>query len=153
MSKMIALEEVDFWGNNMWGPIHEDFGRFMPNLTNFAMDYNFFNGTFPSGLYQGGKLQRLGVGGNQLEGVIPPSLARCISLVEVDLGNNQLTSIPDDFGCNSSLELLSVAHNQLEGNLPKGLGVNSSMAGLDMNDNRFTGDISILEFSQLTQNL
>lgn len=148
-----SLEVIYLHNNSFSGPIPQDFGRFMPNLTEFAIANNFFNGTIPDGLCKGGKLQWLAVTNNNLQGAIPLSLAGCTSLIHGGFSRNQLTSIPNDFGKDSSLQYLDVSHNQLTGPLPTGLGAFSQVALMDLSDNSFTGDISLLEFPNLAQNL
>lgn len=125
----------------------------MPNFNLLDIGDNFFTETEPDGLCDGGKLQSLYLKNNNLEGALSLSFAHCASLVKVSFPGNQISSIPDGFGSNSSLELLLAARNQLTGQLPRALGANSHLASLDLSENMFTGDISILEFSQLAKNL
>jgi Leucine-rich repeat (LRR) protein len=148
-----SIETLFIYNNNMSGPVPRDLGRYMPNLTRIALTSNFFTGTLPDGLCEGGNLQYLSVNNNTLGGAIPLSLASCPSLVRVRFDSNQFTSIPDGFGRNSSLGILWAARNQLAGELPRGLGVNSQLSDLDFSENQLTGSISILEFPQLAQNL
>ncbi|KAG0618631.1 hypothetical protein M758_4G079900 [Ceratodon purpureus] len=154
LSKLLtSLESVTLFTNNMSGPIPHDFGKFMPNLGRVIISDNFFNGTFPDGLCYGGNFFMLAASNNSFEGAIPTSLASCPSLELAGFQDNKLTSIPDGFGRNSSLQQLRAARNRFTGRLPLGLGASSQLTYLDLSENLYTGDISQLEFSQLTQNL
>jgi Leucine-rich repeat (LRR) protein len=148
-----SLQTLVIYSNNLSGPIPPDLGRYMSNFTYVALSDNFFNGTLPDGLCEGGNLQHLVLSNNSFEGAIPLSLASCASLVRISIDDNLFTSIPDGFGMNSSLGVLLAGRNKLTGQLPRGLGVNSQLTILDLSENRLTGNISILEFSQLAQNL
>ena len=146
-----SLEEIRLLNNMMSEPIPEDFGRFMPNLTFFDIEYNLFVGRLPDGLCQGGKLKSLFVSGNELEGAIPSSLAHCPSLVEARLSDNQFTSLPDGFG--SNLQYLYASRNQLTGPLPMALGTNQNLTVLDLSENMLIGNISQLARSLQILNL
>jgi Leucine-rich repeat (LRR) protein len=148
-----GLTTLLLFNNNLSGPIPSDLGSYMPNLIQVALTSNFFNGTLPDGLCEGGNLQYIDFNNNSLGGAIPSSLASCASMVRVRFDDNLFTSIPDGFGRNSSLGVLLAGRNQLTGQLPRGLGANSQLTILDLSENMFTGNISILEFSQLAQNL
>jgi Leucine-rich repeat (LRR) protein len=150
---LTSLTRLLIYNNSLSGPIPRDLGRYMPNFSYVALSDNFFNGTLPDGLCEGGSLQHLALNNNSFEGAIPSSLAKCASLVRIRIDDNLFTSIPDGFGRNSSLEVILAGRNQLTGQLPRGLGVNSQLTILDLSENRLTGNISILEFSQLAQNL
>jgi Leucine-rich repeat (LRR) protein len=150
---LTSLQRLLLYNNNLSGPIPQDLGRYMPNLTHIDLTSNFFNGTLPDGMCEGGNLQILDFNNNSLGGAIPLSLASCPSMFRVRFDDNQFTSIPDGFGRNTLLSIFLAMRNQLTGQLPRGLGVNSQLADLDLSENMFTGNISILEFSQLAQNL
>jgi Ran GTPase-activating protein (RanGAP) involved in mRNA processing and transport len=66
----------------------------MPNFSYVALSDNFFNGTLPDGLCEGGKLQHLALNNNSVEGAIPLSLASCASLVRIRIDDNLFTSMP-----------------------------------------------------------
>jgi Leucine-rich repeat (LRR) protein len=150
---LTSLQTLLIYYTNLSGPLPRDLGRYMPNFTYVALSDNFFNGTLPDGLCEGGNLQHLALNNNSLEGAIPLSLASCASLVRLRIDDNLFTSIPEGFGRNSSLGVILAGRNQLTGQLPRDLGVNSQLTLLDLSENRLTGNISILEFSKLARNL
>jgi hypothetical protein len=54
----------------------------MPNFNLLDIGDNFFTGTVPDGLCDGGKLQFLYLKNNNLEGILPLSLAHCAGFGE-----------------------------------------------------------------------
>ncbi|KAG0605938.1 hypothetical protein M758_9G099900 [Ceratodon purpureus] len=153
MSKLTSLEMLVVQFNNMSGSIPKDFGRFMPNFTDFGISGNSFTGILPDGLCQGGNLQRIEAGGNQFQGNALSPLANCSSLRNVDFSENELTSVPEGFGSNSSMIWINLQSNKLTGPIPAGLGANSQVIVIALGYNSLVGNLSALEFSQIAQNL
>ncbi|XP_054800066.1 receptor-like protein EIX2 [Prosopis cineraria] len=124
-------------------------------------------------------LQQLSLNGNHLEGSIPKSLALC-SLEELDLSNNSLSGQIDDFVASfshcadvslvildlsnnqfswplpkfsqiSSLQDVDVSHNRLIGTLNDDIGLLSNLEHFDVGYNSVGGVISETHFSRLSQ--
>ena len=67
-------------------------------------------------------LTRLGLGGNQLRGEIPPELGNLANLERLNLNDNQLTGqIPPELGNLANLTVLDLNDNQLTGEIPSEL--------------------------------
>ncbi len=102
----------------------------------------------PLGMWYGvqtnaaGRVTRLSLGWNDLEGAIPPELGGLSSLSLLYLGGNQLTGpIPPELGGLSKLEGLYLYGNQLTGAIPPELGGLSSLSSLYLYGNQLTGAI------------
>ena len=55
---------------------------------------NNFQSTIPDTFVNDNSLKTLAFNGNQLEGLLPKSLANCTKLEVLDLGNNKVVSSP-----------------------------------------------------------
>uniref|UniRef100_A0A6N2KVG7 Leucine-rich repeat-containing N-terminal plant-type domain-containing protein n=1 Tax=Salix viminalis TaxID=40686 RepID=A0A6N2KVG7_SALVM len=101
---------------------------------------NNFQGNIPSVYSKGNSLRYLNFNGNQLRGVIPPSVINCVNLEFLDLGNNM---IDDTFSKLPELEVIILRSNKLHGSL-KGPTADDSFSKLklfDLSDNRLSGPL------------
>ena len=114
----------------------------------------------------GGHVQELGLGSNQLSGVIPPELGDLSNLQHLALYFNQLSgSIPSELGNLSSMKQLILSYNQLSGSIPPELGNLSSLRELLLAGNQLSGSIPpeladlaslewlFLDYNQLSGNI
>ncbi|VAH52198.1 unnamed protein product [Triticum turgidum subsp. durum] len=146
------------------------------NLYALTLDSNQLQGAIPDLVGRlSTKLRRLHMGGNNLSGIVPLSLANLSSIIDLDLSNNNLTgtvegwlgslknlqsldlhgnnfigSIPPSFGNLSELTILSLAQNEFKGHIPPTLGKLSQLSRLDLSYNNLQGDIPP-EISELKQ--
>ncbi len=89
-----------------------------------------------------GRVVRLDLRSNWLEGEIPTELGILTSLEYLDLGFNGLKGeIPPELGGLSNLEFLSLSANQLTGEIPLELGSLANMTELYLTANRLSGEI------------
>jgi leucine-rich repeat protein SHOC2 len=72
-----------------------------------------------------------------LTGAVPAEVGRLIAMEELDLNDNQLTSLPAEIGQLASLESLTLDHNQLT-SLPAEIGQLASLKHLYLGDNQLT---------------
>ncbi|TYI67523.1 hypothetical protein E1A91_D08G023800v1 [Gossypium mustelinum] len=89
---------------------------------------------------------------NQLEGLVPPSLANFTSLELLNLGNNKLTDrFPRWLDSILSLQVLILRFNRFYGSLPHSIASSSfsTLRIIDLSGNKFTGTLS----TKLLQNL
>ncbi|CAM9855156.1 unnamed protein product [Ectocarpus sp. 12 AP-2014] len=89
-----------------------------------------------------GRVVKLVLDSNCLEGVIPESLAALIELEALRLINNKLTGpIPAALRALRKLKVLVLYKNQISGCIPAELGDLSNLEHLNLSDNSLTGSI------------
>ena len=97
------------------------------------------------------KLTELYLNDNALTGSIPPELGRLSELRTLGLWSNGLSGlIPSEFGSLASLTRLSLEHNNLRGRIPPELGRLSQLDTLSLWNNDLTGSIPP-ELGQLSE--
>jgi Leucine-rich repeat (LRR) protein len=82
-------------------------------------------------------LRELKLADNELQGVLPESVAKLTSLEVLELQGNALTSLPTEIRQLTCLRMMNVSHNQLL-NIPMGL-FETSLIELVANKNKFEG--------------
>ena len=103
---------------------------------------NHLEGVIPPELGFLSHLEQLDLAFNDLSGPIPPALGNLSRLTELDLLGNRLTGpIPEVLGRLSRLEVLDLLGNRLTGPIPSALGRLSRLGGLDLAGNQLTGTI------------
>ncbi|KAI9116287.1 hypothetical protein K1719_012454 [Acacia pycnantha] len=98
------------------------------------------------------KLKSLGLTVNFMEGSLPESIISLTSLIELSLGNNNLTgSLPQQGGlCNmKNLVYLDLSSNKFDGQLPMCLGNLTSLRTLRLFNNSFEGNFPSSLFQTL----
>ncbi|KAI8533894.1 hypothetical protein RHMOL_Rhmol10G0045900 [Rhododendron molle] len=100
-------------------------------------------GQFPLALQYCYSLQNLDLSGNNLTGLVPPTICDWLPyLVTLDLSNNQLTGpIPDDLGNCTFLNKLILSDNMLSGGIPKQLASLSRLKTISVANNELSGTI------------
>eukprot|EP00752_Nemacystus_decipiens_P005720 g5177.t1 len=89
-----------------------------------------------------GRVLKLGLRSNNLEGFIPKELGALTKLELLDVCNNQLTGeIPASLGRLSKLQVLYLYENQITGSIPKELGALTELKELSLRGNKLTGSI------------
>ncbi|WCJ27273.1 Leucine-rich repeat transmembrane protein kinase [Euphorbia peplus] len=84
---------------------------------------------------------RISLKGQELSGVLPPSVVKLPHLKIIDLYNNYLSgNIPPEWA-STKLEFLSVAVNHLTGRIPSYLGNITSLVYLSIENNLFYGNV------------
>ena len=120
----------------------------------------FSKPTSPEGLLRLG-LNKVGDGGLQLRGVVPPRLGELAALQALILENNALTGgIPEELGNLTRLENLNISRNpNLRGAIPKQLGKLKNLKSLNLHGSGLTGtiprelgELAELRFAYLYQN-
>ncbi|CAI9087855.1 OLC1v1022039C1 [Oldenlandia corymbosa var. corymbosa] len=96
------------------------------------------NCTFPDGVCH---VEKLFLKGQDLQGVLPPSLAKLPYLKTIDLTRNYLSgTIPPEWA-SMNLEYLSVIVNRLSGPIPAYLGNITTLVYVSLESNMFNGTI------------
>ena len=89
-----------------------------------------------------GRVDRLGLFGNQLTGEIPRELGNLANLKWLSLDGNELTGeIPGQLGNLTNLTILYLERNQLTGEIPRELGDLANLEWLILGGNELTGEI------------
>ncbi len=135
------LETLNFSRNQLSGPIPAELGR-LSRLKELDLDYNSLSGNLPPELGSLSNLSVLRLGSNDLTGPIPPEWRQLRSLTILGLGNNTLTGrIPPELGQLSNLTRFSVWENVLSGPIPPQLGRLSRLTKLTLGNNLLSGEI------------
>ena len=66
-----------------------------------------------------------------------------MALETLDLSNNELSTLPAEFGNLISLKFLDLQYNQLTGTIPEGLGRLVNLIHLCLSDNYLSGNIPV----------
>ncbi|GAB3497897.1 hypothetical protein GCM10027341_18680 [Spirosoma knui] len=113
-------------------------------VTRLDLPYNQLNGSLPSSLGSLTNLQTLALGNNQLSGSIPASLGSLANLQTLLLSTNQLSgSIPVSLGSLTNLQNLTLGDNQLSGSIPASLGNLTNLRILALQNNQLSGSIPV----------
>ncbi len=111
-------------------------------VTRLSLDSNRLEGEIPPALGSLSNLEALELGQNDLEGEIPVELGSLSDLEIIGLSRNRLKGqIPGELGNLSKLWFLSFAWNRLEGRIPPALGSLSNLNRLDLRGNQLEGRI------------
>ena len=111
-------------------------------VTKLGLGGNNLSGSIPPELGDLASLTTLELYTNGLSGSIPPELGNLASLTLLDLGENNLSgSIPPELGNLDGLELLAFHANGLSGSIPPELGDLSRLTILSLHTNALTGEI------------
>jgi len=91
----------------------------------------------------GGHVQQITLSGNQLTGLLPPSLNSLLNLEKLDLSNNNTLSgtLPPTWGSLSNLQLLNLSYNGLSGFLPPEWSALVNLQKLYLRNNQLTGSL------------
>ena len=90
----------------------------------------------------GGRVVRLELKRNKLNGPIPLELGQLASMRQLDLSFNRLNDpIPPELGNLASIGELRLDRNQLTGEIPPEIGNLASLQRLRLDDNQLTGEI------------
>ncbi|XP_012473136.1 receptor-like protein Cf-9 [Gossypium raimondii] len=136
-----SLVLLDLSGNSLSGTIPDCLENLCGTLD---LQMNNFSGKIPNSFANIG-LRRLLLNDNQLEGLVPSSLANSTSLELLNLGNNKLTDrFPPWLASLSSLQVLILRFNRFYGSLPHSVASSnfSALRIIDLSANEFTGTLS-----------
>ena len=111
-------------------------------VTRLELAENNLNGEIPPDLGMFSNLQTLELWGNELSGEIPLELGNLSNLQTLQLGSNELSGeIPPELGLLSNLKELHLSQNQLIGAIPPELGDLLSLQQLILHKNQLSGEI------------
>ena len=136
-------------------PLYDWFGlkvNIDGRVTEIDLGGNWLDGTLPPELGELDQLQRLIIENSHLSGIIPREFGRLTQLEYLILRGNDLTGpIPHELGLLPNLRRIDFDYNQLSGELPPSLLASESITHISIWDNELTGPIpsEITERSQL----
>ncbi len=120
---------------------------------------NWLNGTDPvSNWYgvvmSGGRVTELNLGGNNLQGNLPQTVANLSALTRLDVSNNSLTGlIPSEAFQLPAITELNLHNNQFSGSIPGEISTATSLAFVNLSLNNLTGGIPNLGSSMTNLNV
>ena len=144
-----ATNGANWSSNDNWKtdePLGQWFGVRINNsdgrVTRLDLSYNELNGTIPAEIGNLTSLTELELSFNLLSGTIPAEIGYLTSLTELELYSNQLSgTIPAEIGYLTSLTWLALAANQLSGTIPVELGNLTRLEDLFLGGNQLSGTI------------
>ncbi|XP_057471161.1 probable LRR receptor-like serine/threonine-protein kinase At3g47570 [Actinidia eriantha] len=163
------LHRIQGFGShiNNLGNGEDDDLNFLSSLVNstdfelLSLSDNKFGGELPKTMGNLSiKLRSIGLGRNQIVGVIPSGIGNLIGLDVLSLEDNQLTGgIPYELGKIQKLKYLWLRGNDLSGEIPPSLGNLTLLYGLNLAQSNLQGKIpstlgncSLLNILSLSQN-
>ncbi|KAK9081969.1 hypothetical protein Syun_030951 [Stephania yunnanensis] len=140
-SNLQSLLELGLSGNKLNATLEQVFGRTSHGLLYAYLADNSFTGSLPVEVGNFEHLLEMDVSNNYLEGEIPNTLGKCLSLQQLSLmGNSFRGSIPPSFSSLQGLTFLDLSQNKISGEIPMFLqNLSSSLEYLNLSFNNFEG--------------
>ena len=112
-------------------------------VTRLDLRFNNLNGELPIELAKLTELRVLGMSVNRISGSIPPGLGQLTNLEKLDLAGNKLSgTVPDELADLVNLVDLTLTSNELTGEFPTWVGGLQRLENLNLGDNQLAGDFS-----------
>ncbi|KAK9081790.1 hypothetical protein Syun_031236 [Stephania yunnanensis] len=140
-SNLQSLLELDLSENKLNATLEQVFGQTSHELLYAYLADNSFTGSLPVEVGNFEHLVEMDVSNNYLEGEIPNTLGKCLSLQRLSLmGNSFRGSIPPSFSSLQGLTFLDPSQNNFSGQIPMFLqNLSSSWRYLNLSFNNFEG--------------
>ncbi|XP_062094846.1 receptor-like protein EIX2 [Humulus lupulus] len=128
----------------------------LKSLEHLDLHSNNLHGVLSSAITNFTSIVSLDFSNNSLEGNIPPSMGTLCNLESIGLSGNKLKGglskvLQYLSGCNPNrVKYLSLRNNMLSGSLPESFGCLSSLHVVDITDNLLKGVVTEVHFSNLT---
>lgn len=136
-----SIVQMELYNNSLTGMLPAGGWSNLTELRRFDASTNKLTGMIPDDLCEL-PLESLNLFENQLEGLIPESIAKSQNLYNLKLFKNQLTgSLPRELGKNSALQILDVSYCNLSGEIPEFLCQNGAFEVIVLINNAFSGSI------------
>ncbi|GMH16293.1 hypothetical protein Nepgr_018134 [Nepenthes gracilis] len=124
--------------SQLMGSISPDLG-FVEHLQHLDLSNNYFNGTFPSSLFNASELEVLSLANNVISGELPEYITQLKNLSYLNLSDNALVGVlPHNLSTSQNLTVVSLKGNNFSGSVPSGF---SSIEILDLSTNLFNGSL------------
>ncbi|KAK9081792.1 hypothetical protein Syun_031238 [Stephania yunnanensis] len=140
-SNLPSLLELYLSENKLNATLEQVFGQTSHGLLYAYVADNSFTGSLPVEVGNFEHLVEMDVSNNYLEGEIPNTLGKCLSLQYLSLmGNSFRGSIPPSFSSLQGLTFLDLSQNKISGEIPMFLqNLSSSLQYLNLSFNNFEG--------------
>jgi Leucine-rich repeat (LRR) protein len=137
LENITTLQTLNLEGNEFLGPIPEEWTSLPLRLLNVSG--NPICTEFPDYISDIGTLEFLFLSDAQLTGNVSESIEDLTSLVQFDVSQNELDTLPDIFfGSNfPSLEVINISGNNFSGTLSPDFATISSLQELNIRENNF----------------
>ncbi|CAN6569128.1 unnamed protein product [Malus baccata var. baccata] len=146
------LSSLNVSNNHFTGQIPSSICLRSTSLRVLDFSHNNFSGPIPPGLGNCSKLEVFRAGDNTLSGSLPADIYNAQALQEISLSTNRLVGpISENVGKLSKLKLMRLHYNNLQGHLPPSLMNCTNLVEINLGFNFFSGNISVLDFSKLTE--
>jgi hypothetical protein len=150
LTRLVNLQHLELDGNHLGGTIPSDFFTSLPEMTAFLAAHNFLTGTVPASGWE--NLEHLNLHNNQLEAF--PRISSSLSkLLTLNLGSNQLRSIPpdEDFATGTAMRTILLEDNPIGGPVPTFWASLPEIALVNLGNSGYEGSIPpIIQAPQLT---
>ncbi|KAK4431435.1 Receptor-like protein EIX1 [Sesamum alatum] len=142
MSRFSSLSTLDLHGNQLSGPIREDYLR-LPNLTSLELSSNRIIGPVPD-LSVSSSLEYLYLSNNMFNGTLTQSIARLSQLLELDLSKNKFLEVDfsRDWTPDFILEYLDLSFCKLGKYFPTWLKTQTELLFIDISGTGISDTIS-----------
>ncbi|XP_020096018.1 putative receptor-like protein kinase At3g47110 [Ananas comosus] len=144
VSNMSMIRVMDFSSNNL-AKVPIELGKNLPFLTTIGLSWNKVSGglDFIYSLSNCRQLQNIDLSHNELEGVIPDSIANLsTSVMKFAVNGNRITGgIPAGFNNLSNLLFLNLRYNELTGTIPPEIAEIGALQALYLGYNTISGSI------------
>ncbi|CBI28433.3 unnamed protein product, partial [Vitis vinifera] len=163
---LTSLRSLDLSDNNFSGGIPQCLTNLSSSLFVLNLRGNNLHGAIPQICTNTSSLRMIDLSGNQLQGQIFRSLANCIMVEELVLGNNMINdNFPSWLGSLPRLQtpdiltVIDLSSNKFYGEIPESIGDRKGIQALNLSNNALTGPIptslanlTLLEALDLSQN-
>ncbi|XVF81459.1 hypothetical protein PTKIN_Ptkin15bG0157000 [Pterospermum kingtungense] len=135
--------------NNLSGTLPQCLANLSESLLALNLRRNNFVGSIPKLCTKGSELRMIDFNQNLFVGQLPRSLANCVRVENLNMGNNQLNdTFPFWLGKLPELKILIVRRNQFHGTIQEQRGISEfpKLQIIDLSFNRFTGKLPSQQF-------
>ena len=139
-----SLKLLDLSNNQLTGLLPKCLDKLSSSLSVLNMKWNYFQGTIPEMCTNGSNLRVIDLSQNHLQGPLPRSFSKCMALVLLNLGNNQLLDVfPSWLGTLPELRLLLLPRNHFHGTIKETISGSGfpNLRVIDLSQNGFTGPL------------